>query len=70
MWGKLKVRDYWSGDVGKPASKGLLENLGVDERIILKDMLKKLDVNWIVLAQDRQMAGSGECGNEPSNSIK
>ena len=52
MWGKLKVRDYWSGDVGKPESKGLLENLGVDERIILKDMLKKLDVNWIVLAQD------------------
>ena len=52
MWKNLKVRDYWSGDVGKPESKGLLENLGVDERIILKDMLKKLDVNWIVLAQD------------------
>jgi len=27
--------------------------LGADERIILKYMLKKLDVNWIVLVQDR-----------------
>ena len=40
------------GEVGTPGSKGLLENLGVDDRIILKDMLKKLDVNWIVLAQE------------------
>jgi len=38
--------------VGKPERKGLLESLLVDERIILKYMLKKLDVNWIVLAQD------------------
>jgi hypothetical protein len=40
------------GDVGTPESKGLLENLGADERIILKYTLKKLDMNWIVLAQD------------------
>ena len=38
--------------MGKLESKGLLEKLGVDEMIILKDMLQKLDVNWIVLAQD------------------
>jgi hypothetical protein len=34
--------------VGEPESKGLL----VDEMLILKYMLKKLDVNWITLAQD------------------
>ena len=38
--------------MGEPESEGLLERLGVDERIILKYILKKLDVNWIVLAQD------------------
>ena len=38
-WENLKVR--------------VLENLGVNDRILLKWTLKKLDVNWIVLAQDR-----------------
>jgi hypothetical protein len=27
-------------------------------------------MDWIELAQDRQMAGNCECGNEPSGSIK
>ena len=41
------------GKVGKPESKRLLKNLEVNDRILLKWTLKKLDVNWIVLAQDR-----------------
>jgi hypothetical protein len=28
------------------------------------------DMDWIELAQDRQVAGTCECGNEPSGSIK
>ena len=27
-------------------------------------------VDWIGLAQDRQVAGAWECGNEPSGSVK
>jgi hypothetical protein len=27
-------------------------------------------MDWIDMAQDRQVAGSCECGNEPSGSIK
>jgi hypothetical protein len=27
-------------------------------------------MNWVELAQDRQVAGTCECGNEPSGSIK
>jgi hypothetical protein len=27
-------------------------------------------MDWIELAQDRQVAGTCECGNEPSGSIK
>jgi hypothetical protein len=49
-----------------------LEDPGVDGKIILKIVFKKWDtgVNWIGLAQDRQVAGCCECGNEPSVSIK
>jgi hypothetical protein len=45
-----------------------LEDAGVDGRIILKWIFKKWDggrdMDWI------DMAGSCECGNEPSGSIK
>jgi hypothetical protein len=27
-------------------------------------------MDWIGLAQDRQVAGTGECGNEPWGSMK
>jgi hypothetical protein len=27
-------------------------------------------IDWIELAQDRQVTGTCECGNEPSGSIK
>jgi hypothetical protein len=49
-WRKLRGSDY-------------LEDLGIDGRIILKCIFKKLDggMDWIDLAQ---AAGSCECGNE------
>jgi hypothetical protein len=49
-----------------------LENPGIDGRIILKWILEKCDgdMDWIDLAQDRQVADSCERGNEPSGSTK
>ena len=51
-----------------------LEDLGIDGRIILKWILKWMwwggGVYWIDLAQDWNVAGACECGNEPSGSIK
>jgi hypothetical protein len=50
-----------------------LENSGVDGRIILKWIFERLvggGVDWIDLAQDRQVAGSCVYGDEPSGSIK
>jgi hypothetical protein len=50
-----------------------VEDLGVDGGIILKWILKKQDggVDWTDLAQDRdKLAGSGEHGNESSDSVK
>ena len=55
-WGNLRVRD----ELGDPA---------VDGRIILRCIFRKWDVgvwtgsSWLRL-------GTGECGNEPSGSIK
>jgi len=55
-WGNLKERDH-------------LGDLGVDERIILRWIIRQRDVgmDWIDLAQ---VAGTCEYGNEPSGSIK
>ena len=49
-----------------------LEDQGVDGRIILKWIFESLDggMDWINLAQDRDVAGSCKCGDEPSGSIK
>ena len=58
-WGNLMERDR-------------VEEPSVDGRIILQLFPKKWHgvMEWIERAQDRQMAGSCECGNEPSVSIK
>jgi hypothetical protein len=52
--------------VGKPERS---RPLGVYGRKILKFILVKWDgdTDWIDLAQDRQVAGSCEGGNKPSN---
>jgi hypothetical protein len=50
----------------------LRENPGIDGRI-LKWIFKKWDVgsmDWVDLAQNRQMEGTCECGNETLGSIK
>jgi hypothetical protein len=54
-WGNLREGDH----LGDP---------GVDRRIILKWIFKKWDGAWIGLSWFR--IGTGECGNEPSGSIK
>ena len=59
-WGNLRERDHW----GDP---------GVDGRIILRCIFRKWDVGvWTGLGWLRigTVAGTCECGNEPSGSIK
>ena len=56
-WGNRREGDPW-GD------------LGVDGWIILGWISRMWDVDWIGLAQDRQVADACECGNEPSSSVK
>ena len=46
---------------------------GVEGRIILRWIFRKWDVggmDWVELAEDGQVAGTCECGNELSGSIK
>ena len=60
MWGNLRERDH-------------LEDPGLDGRIILTWIFRKWDVggmDWVELAEDGQVAGTCECGNELSGSIK
>jgi hypothetical protein len=52
-----------------------LKDPEIDARIILKWILEKLNIagggmDWIDLAQERQLVGTCECGNEPLGSIK
>jgi hypothetical protein len=56
-WGKLRERDHW----GDPGGVG---------RLLLRWIFRKWGMDWIELAQDRQVAGTCECGNEPSDSMK
>jgi hypothetical protein len=72
----------WAGDVGHMGRvetytgfwwENLRENPGVDGRFILRWALRKRDVgaiDWTVLAEDREVTSTCECGNEPSGSIK
>jgi len=60
-WGKLRERNH-------------LEDPGVDGRIILRWIFRNWDVEWHGLDRagsgQGQMAGTCECGNELSGSIK
>jgi hypothetical protein len=60
--------------VGRPEGMNHLEDPGVDGRIILKWIFKKWDwrtwTGLIWLRIGTGGAGSCECGNEPSGSIK
>jgi hypothetical protein len=49
-----------------------LEDPDVDWRIILKWIIRKWDrvIDWIDLAQKGQVAGTCECDNEFSGSVK
>ena len=59
--------------VGKPEGKRPLEDPGVDERIILRCIFRSgmwghvLDQSGL---EQGQVAGTCECGNEPSGSTK
>lgn len=49
LLGNLKARDH-------------LEHLGVDEKMILKCLLKKYgDTDWVEMAQDGTSGGSQKC---------
>jgi hypothetical protein len=59
--------------VGRPEGRNHLEDRGVDGRIILKWIFKKWDGGHGLDSYGSgqgQVAGSCECGNEPSDSIK
>jgi hypothetical protein len=59
--------------MGKPEGREHLEAPGVDRRIILKCIFKKWEVGHGVDpsgSEKGQKAGTCECGNEPSGSIK
>lgn len=61
------------GLCGKPERKKLLEDLGVEGRILLKlflsTELEEYGLDWSGLEQ-RQVAGSCECGKECFSSMK
>jgi hypothetical protein len=56
-----------------PRERDRLEDPSVDGRIILRWILRKWDVGeWTDRSKSGyvQVAGTGDCGNEPSDSIK
>jgi hypothetical protein len=58
---------------GDIMERGHLEDVGLDGRIILQWIFNEWDGEaWTVLVRFsiRQVAGTCECGNEPSGSIK
>ena len=74
MWHVMETGEvhtgFWLGDLRE---RGHLEDLGVEERILLKLIFKKWDgrhgLDWSDLGRG-QMASTCECSNETSGSIK
>ena len=59
-WGRGEVyTGFWWGNLGE---RDHLEDPGIDGRIILRWIFRKMDVGmeWIDLAQDRDRWGGGE----------
>lgn len=56
---------------GNQRERGHFKDLGVDARMMLKLLLKKLDgsVDWIDLAWEGQLVDSCECDNKSSVSM-
>jgi hypothetical protein len=68
--GKRKLHTgFWWRDLREGDNLG---DPGVNGRIILKRIIQEVGwgMDWIELTQDRQVAGSCECGNKPPGSIK
>ena len=65
---RRKVYRFLEGDLRE---RDHLGDGGVDGRIILRWIFKKWDVAvWTGLTLAQEVAGTGECGNEPSGSVK
>jgi hypothetical protein len=72
VWGRAEVyTGFWWGKLKE--RRDHLEDLGVDGRMVLRWIFRKWDVGawtgfmWLRMGQ---VAGTRECGNEPSGSIK
>jgi hypothetical protein len=68
-----EVRGAYNILVGRPEGRRPLGRPRRRWKDNIKMNLREIgfgDVDWIYLAQDRDMAGSCEHGNEPSGSIK
>ena len=60
-WGNRREGDNW-GNLGVD---GCVDNIRMDLQEVGCGYM-----DWIGLAQDRQVADACECGNEPSGSVK
>jgi hypothetical protein len=68
-----EVRGVYRIFVGKPGGKRPLGRPRCRWEDDIEMDLQEVgggDIDWIELAQDRQVAGTCECSNEPSGSIK